>query len=200
MIHSYSALKAFGTCPRQYEALYLLRSVKRGPSPALEKGIEWHEALEHAVKRGAPLPKHLHPWQSLADRLRAAGAQAEVKLAIDREGKPCDFWDRNAWLRGAIDVDAGTLLVDWKTGKVYPDPFQADVYVALKRATQPKLKVDFHFVYLEHKKVVTLKPNQDAADRVRTYIARVEQAETFPPRPCFACRFCPVTDCEYNEA
>ena len=197
-VHSYSALKCFSTCPRQYEALYLTKSVKRTSSPALEKGIAWHEALEKAVRDNTPLPSHLSKWQPLANTLRKAGAQVEVKLAMDREGNPCGFWDKHAWLRGAIDVDTGQLLLDWKTGKVYPDPLQADVYTALKRASLPKLKVDFHFVYLEHSKVVTMKPNQDATNRVVQYIARVEQAETYPPRPCFACRWCPVTQCEYN--
>ena len=46
MKHPYSAVKTFNTCPRQYEALYILRNVPRKSSPALEKGIAWHKALE----------------------------------------------------------------------------------------------------------------------------------------------------------
>ncbi len=205
IIHSYSAMKTFNTCPRQYKALYVDRSHKRAPSPALDKGIRYHEALENTVRYGQSLPKYLKRWESLAYKLHEGGAQAEVKLATDREGNPCDFFDTDrAWLRGAIDVDweqqSSCLEIDWKTGKVYPDPLQADVYATMKWAQNPDLRINFKLVFLDHDTVVPVHPDREAVNRVKDQLRRIEAEQTYPPRPCFACRFCPVTECEYNES
>lgn len=201
LIHSYSALNAFSICPRQYEARYVLKTTKSTTSPALEKGRDWHAALEHAVQTGEGLPAHLARWRPLVAALHAGGARAEATLAIDRAGQPCGYWDAGAWLRGAIDIEwtrAGQcLMLDWKTGKVHPDPVQADVYSALRRASDPALAVEFHFVYLEHRKTVALRPDKGALQRVSASLTRLEDTTRFAPRPCFACRFCPVTTCEY---
>lgn len=203
MKHSYSAMKTFATCPRQYEALYLLRNVPRKSSPALEKGIAWHEAMEKALE-GAPLPAHLTWWQGLVDKLRAAGAVPERKVAVTRELKPTGFFDDDVWLRGAIDVQLHggkrCLMIDWKTGKVYPDPLQAEVYALMQWAEHPAVTIGFAFAYLEHKRTVSVDVDKGSTARVVAFLERIEATEVFTPRPCFACRFCPVTSCEYNEA
>jgi len=202
--HSYSAIKAYNTCPRQYEALYVKKTHKRGSSPALDKGIKYHEALENVVKYGQGLPSYLKQWEDLAYKLHLGGAEAEPRLAIDGNGEPCDFFDDKAKLRGAIDVDwthdGTSLMLDWKTGKVYPDPLQADIYAVMKWAQQPELQISFKFVYLEHDHVVPEHPDKGAVARVWDQIERIETTTEYPPRPCFACRFCPVTECEYNES
>lgn len=199
--HSYSAVKTFNTCPRQYEALYILRNVPRKSSPALEKGIAWHKALEDALLEAKPLPSHLVYWQPLADMLHKAGAEAEVQLAITHDKTPTDFKAEDVWVRGAIDVrlSAGNkiTMLDWKTGKVYPDSLQADFYATMQWAQTPGVKIEFHFTYLEHKRTVPVEVDKKAPDRVYAALERIENTTTFHPRPCFACKFCPVSTCEY---
>lgn len=202
--HSYSSLKTYKTCPRQYEALYVTKTVKRTSSPALEKGTEVHQHFEDALNRKAPdLPNKWGKWQPLVETLRKGPVEPEVRLAIDREGKPCDFWDKNAMLRGAIDVRLmdgdRVLMLDWKTGKVYPDRAQADVYAMMQWAQTPDVKIKFSFVYLEHNKTVPVDVDKGATRRVQQLIDTVDAATTFSPRPCFACRFCPVMTCEYHD-
>ena len=201
MKHSYSAVKTFNTCPRQYEALYVLRNVPRKSSPALEKGIAWHEAMERGVRDGALLPSHLTHWQPLTNMLHAAGAEAEIQLAVTHGKAPTDFTAGDVWIRGAIDVrltaPGKVVMLDWKTGKVYPDSLQADFYATMQWAQTPGVKVEFHFTYLEHKRTVPVEVDKKAPDRVYAAVERIENTKVFHPRPCFACKFCPVSTCEY---
>jgi hypothetical protein len=205
MIHSYSAIKTWNVCPRQYYHKYVIKSVKYEPSPALQKGQRVHEALEAAVKGDNQALAREKLWtpDGLLDLLQRGQAQAEVKLAMRRDGTPCDFWDKTAWLRGAIDVELTTrrasLLLDWKTGKVYPDALQADMYVTMLRAKHgSNLKPTFYFVYVDQEVVISERPDTAAEERVRANIELVENDSHYHPRPCFACRWCPVTSCEYQ--
>ncbi len=201
--HSYSSLKAWVTCPRQYKALYIDKSVRRTSSPALERGNRIHQALEDAVNGGAE-PDVWTP-DGLIHKLSTGSAEAEVELAIRRDGTPCGFWDKDAWLRGKIDVymgaDGRALMIDWKTGKVYPDALQADIYATMARCTWGSdMKVSFYFVYVDQKVIHPEYPDSHAEERVRALVDRVEGDEHYTPQPCFACRFCPVNWCEYNDA
>lgn len=204
MIFSYSAIKTYNTCPRQYEALHLLKTHKRESSPALEKGIEFHKKLEDAIRDGKGLPQKLKSWEVLASKLHQGGAVPERKMAVDRNLQPCDFFDDHAWIRGVIDVDFEVgntcLQIDWKTGKVRPDALQADFYALLKWAQNPNLTIDFKFAFLEHNVVHPVHPTTKAKDEVPAMVSRIEMAEEFPPTPSFLCRYCPVYECEHNEA
>lgn len=202
IIYSYSSLRAFGQCPRHFKARYIDKTVKFETSPALEKGRRVHEELEAALLTTQD-PGVWTPT-GLIDKLRAAGARPEVKLAVDHSWQPVDFWDKRAMFRGAIDVDLTTprvsLMLDWKTGQVRPDEFQADCYAALKRAeVGHDIDVQFHWVFVDQKETRATAPSEKARDRVEMFIERAETATDFPPRPHFACRWCPVLDCEYNR-
>ena len=205
--HSYSSLKKWVTCPRHYQHQYVLKTIQFHTTPALERGNRVHKALEDAVKGDNTLLDKENVWvpPKLVQTLQASDAVPENKLAIDAYGQPVDFWDKSAVLRGAIDVDLTapranrSVMVDWKTGKVYPDAMQADCYAAMKRAELPGAAVDFYFVYVDQKQKVNERPDQKAYDRVMALIERVEADDTYVPNPCFACRFCPVSSCEYNQ-
>lgn len=200
MIHSYTSLKAFEDCPRHFYARFIEKSIKFQTSPALEKGRAVHEALEREVRDGTPSGVWTPP--GLMQRLRKGKAQAEVKLAVDRDWKPVSFWDKTAMLRGAIDVDLQVgsmgLMVDWKTGQIRPDEAQADTYAALKR-TYGADEVTFYWVYVDQGATRATVPDRDAQRRVQEKIDRVEAAQAYPPIHHYACRWCPVLGCEYNR-
>lgn len=208
-VHSYSSLKKWVTCPRHYQHQYVLKTIKFHTTPALEKGKRIHKALEDAVNGDRTLlDKERNVWTppGLIDTLQSSCAVPENELAMDAQGRPVDYWDKSAVLRGAIDVDLTaakvrrSLMVDWKSGKVYPDSTQADVYATLKRAAIPKCDVHFVFVYVEQKQTVPEVPDQQAHGRVMKLIDRVESDDQYDPKPGFSCRWCPVTSCEYNES
>lgn len=202
-IHSYSSLSCWVKCPRQHEALYRLRTVKRPPGPALERGIAVHDALEKAVRGTGDPPRDFTLPEGLMPRLRALGAEAEVKAAVDAQGRPCEFFDnQRAILRGAIDVRVRapnrTQLIDWKTGKIRPDALQADVYAVFERAEVGPRPVACSFVYGDQKGHVHPEhPDMAAYDRVLRLIERVEADNDPVPKPTPLCDWCPVESCEY---
>lgn len=209
-VYSYSAIKSYSTCPRQYHHRYVLKDLPPvdWDTPALRKGREVHEALERAVLEGNDAPE-LGPhtfWTppALLSKLHKAGARAEVRMAIREDGSPCDFFAKDARFRGVIDVHlrdptkGRSLFIDWKTGKFYPDPLQADCYAALERAEMPGAKVEFYWVFGEARKLHVERPDARATERVLAVIETIEQNQEFNPRPNFSCRWCAVASCAYN--
>jgi CRISPR/Cas system-associated exonuclease Cas4 (RecB family) len=206
--HSYSSINTFRNCPKQYEALYILKSVPRSTSEAMQRGIEIHSHLERLVK-GWPsecaheikIPDGYDPAG-----LKERGAAAEVELAISRGGGRLSFFDDLVFLRGKVDAmwveDGVVQVVDWKSGKYYPDEFQANVYAHLIRtaAGSARIPVRFHWVFVakEEGRARTIDVDQHASHRVLSAIEAVEKAELFPAKPNPLCRFCPVVFCRYN--
>ena len=208
MIYSHTAMKTYLTCPRQFEARYILKTwPKFHHTPATRRGNEIHEHLEDAVNGKRQPPQAVWLPDNLIDKLRTAGARAEVEYTITRDGTPCDRWASDAWLTGKVDVELvskatnQSVVIDWKTGKFYPDPLQADIYAVLQRAVHaPELGVTFSWVYVDARRTAQEKPDLFARKRVDAIVNQIETDEQMAPKPCFACRWCPLTNCEYNEA
>lgn len=193
--HSYSSLKLYKQCPKQYKALYIDKSIKRQSSPALEKGIRMHKHMEDAVNHATKLPRTLAKWEPLVSKLRRAGAEAEKEFAVTEQLEPTTFWSKNAWLRGKVDIMLPGRVIDFKSGQVRPDPFQGEFYRVLAR--EP---IRFNLVYLEHNTVVRTRPPENSIDNIRVVAYSAEHDTRFPARPSFLCRYCPVKTCKYNEA
>ena len=93
-------------------------------SAAAERGTAIHADLERAVNGEGDWPAGFpHVANAYSARCARAGVQAERKLAVDRECRPCDFDGEDAWIRGIIDLvlwePPRLVVVDWKSGKRY---------------------------------------------------------------------------------
>lgn len=213
MIFSYTFLRDEANCPHKAFRLYVTRDIpKEPPTPEMEHGNIVHKALEARIASGTPVPDDLacvRPLMAQFDLLQNCGAtvKAELGLAIDDAGQPVDFWDRNAWLRGKLDVVAlgvtHAQIVDWKTGKPREDPFELQIQALLLKAKYPKL-CDVWGRYFWLKEQRQGEPH-DLSDTERTMrsihsqIAAAEQyAKPWPKRPNPLCGWCRVTDCEHN--
>lgn len=224
MKYSYSNLSQYAKCPKAWAALYRDKSVQRGSSPALERGIKLHEELENALVEGRyPEPANMPEgttklpdglWDYLL-KLRSYQPSNRVRItpeldyAMDAKGRACQWNDNNALLRGKIDVaielggdlqPTKAVHIDWKTGKIRPDPLQADAYAALAWA-QGIPETDFRWVYVEQGESRSQQTKgKEAWDRVYNLIQKAEHELEDPvPRQSFFCRFCPVTWCQFNE-
>lgn len=202
--YSYGKIKKWLTCPAQYHAQYVAKTVRSSSSPALERGKQVHSTLEQSLVQGTE-PTSVWTPAGLIPKLYAAGATPETQYAIDQAGNPCGYWDKTCWLRGAIDVQGPIVgptirLIDYKTGGFRPDSLQSDVYATLiRRCLKRDLTVDFTFLYIDKKRTHTEQPDGGAEDRVRAVTERIENDVTFDPTPCWACRFCPLYTCPYND-
>lgn len=207
MIHSYSALTEYRICPRSYKARYVDGLFPFVTSPAIERGNRLHSAMEGVILNGDPIPEEFQGDPRLPRLLHTVGAKVEVPLGLTRDGRGCNFFDReHVHLRGKIDVykavpaEEVAIMIDWKTGSSrYTDEFQADVYGALISSTIIK-RVLFIWVYFNgdvKSKLLTPAAVKPSVDRV---IERVEADEDYHPKPGWKCRFCPLKTCEYNTS
>lgn len=212
---SYSSLTSFETCPRRHYLTKIAKTVVEPPSEALNWGRRVHKGLEDYVKEGKPLSADVKQFQPIADKLleQAKGGtiDAEQKLTLTKDLLPTEWFNKQAWVRGIVDVtiekNSKVFVGDYKTGKPDHDSAQLRLTAAMILATRPWIKeVINSFIWL--------KTGGTTAERVTraeipaiwdSFNARVRRLETaieqdkFPPRPSGLCgAWCPCVSCEHN--
>lgn len=213
---SWSALESFETCPKKHYHLRIAKDVVEPEGPALAWGRQAHTALENRVMKGTPLPAQFAMWEGYGayiSGLREQGAQvkAEVKHCLTSELAPTTYFGKDAWVRGASDVEVtrgrAMWVFDWKTGKLKPESGQLRLHTALVMQANPGIqKVSTAFVFLPDNAIVSEQfTRADLPKLWGEFLPRVkamEQAvvsQTFQPRPSGLCkRHCPVVSCPHH--
>lgn len=116
MAYSYSGIKAFGNCQRQY---YETKILKKWPFPetkAIMYGKEVHKALEDCIKDNKPLGPHTR-FQPVVDALNNVSGEklTELEMALDDNLEPCGFMDEKAFIRGIADI----VVLDKENKRAY---------------------------------------------------------------------------------
>ena len=215
---SYSALKNFELCPRQYYELKIAKNWEEARSEHLSFGDAVHAAMAEALRTGKPLPLAYRAYQHWIDKVnRTKGellVESECKWAVTRELMPTPWYSDKVWLRSvadAVKVDtefpASACVVDWKTGKsINVDEMQLTLTALMCFAQFPELlRVRADFIWLAEDKQTTQVIGKDEVNGLWADMApRVErmrqaiEAGNFPPKPNRLCRrYCPVQSCEY---
>lgn len=211
---SYSSLQQYETCPRRFHLTRILKKVVEPQTQALVEGNEVHKALELACAGTKPLPEKYAAHQKFVDSVqRAPGTKLyEFQFGLTEALAPCDFWDRNVWVRGKLDVvtlqDKTARILDWKNGKRKVDIDQLRLFALAGFATWPYVEtVKTGYVWLlggtidpeTFKREQKVEIHQDFAARVFKMKRSMERDE-WEPRPSGLCRdYCPVgrSLCEY---
>lgn len=135
---SYSSLKKFKTCPKQYAEVKVFKNFKEPPfTEATLYGTNFHEAAEHFVRDGKPLPDAFAYVKPHLDALRSVPGEklCEYKMGLTKDLAPCEFDAPDVWCRGVADLiilnrEKGVArVVDYKTGKSakYADTAQLEL-------------------------------------------------------------------------
>jgi hypothetical protein len=153
---SYSVYAQYLKCPFSVCLDKIMRTrITEPPNPNFIKGNRFHAIADTFIAGvGRKRPELVETVQvpgtrdvvkvdltSIKDELtslREKGARTEQNWAFDRRWNPVDWrdWD-NAWVRIKTDACADTIdpptvdIVDWKTGRVYPDHKQQRSLYAL---------------------------------------------------------------------
>lgn len=214
---SYTSLQSFITCPRQYEAKYVLKTLPFTSTPATEWGNQVHAALEKAVKDGAALPANMKQYQAVVDFVlsRPGKKYTELPMGLTAEGEPCGFFDKNCDVRGKIDlliIDGDQAwVVDYKTGKPKGDPLQLRLFALFVFHHYPHIKrVRSMYLWLgeEAKSPITkidytteqLDDMWSDFDRELAVVDEAYAVGVFQPKPSGLCKeHCGVTTCEYYQ-
>lgn len=215
LTHSYSAIKQFENCPRQYHEVRILRKFKSSETDATRYGTEVHKALELNVLEGTPVPEKFKQFEPYAHTVKRMSGTilCEQKMGLRRDFSPCDFFDKDVWFRGVPDVLAingsGTARVlDYKTGKSsrYADTSQLELMAGMVFAHYPQVqKVKGALLFLVARDVVKADYTRDQFAEIMSKWAgkatAIEEATVWNPRKGPLCRFCPVSSdvCEFKE-
>ena len=206
---SYSFVSMYKRCPKQAYHTYVVKDIKRVETEAMRYGNEVHSALENAIKTSEPLPEDLAQAQPFLAAL-GPGCHAELQLAMNDNGGPCDYWGTSVLFRGKLDVfkteGNRALIVDWKTGKTREDPTELEYHAMLALVHNPDLSsIDGMYVWLKTDKLgKRYKLINKARDLVSETIRLKKELdaclieERWPARPTPLCGWCPVSTCQFN--
>lgn len=215
---SYSRLKGYETCPRQFHEKDILKNWPEEKSEHQSFGDAVHAAMATALRTGKPLPLAYAPYQHWIDKVNNTKGEllveSECRWAITREFVPTTWFSEKVWARSvadAVKVDLDfpqtALVVDWKTGKsINVDEMQLTLTALMCFAQFPQLlRVRADFVWLQEDAQTTQVIGKDEVNGlwsdIMPRVARLKKAmedENFPPMPNRLCkRWCPVRTCEY---
>ena len=212
---SYSSLKQYQNCPRQYYEIKVAQNYTIIPSEQMKYGTEVHKALEDYVKEGKELALNYLRFKGAADELIAIPGDKypEFEMALARDKSPCAFDDPNRWVRGIVDLlivdNDYAFIVDYKTGShKYPDPKQLRLMSLMTFAHFPNInKIKAGLLFVMHDVFITEEYKREDIDKSwdkftgpLMRLTKSYQEDTWPPNPTPLCRYCSVKSCEFNRA
>lgn len=211
---SFSGLKQFTNCPRQYYEVKVQRNYQIRETEQIKYGKEVHKALEDYVRDGTPLAKNYLRFKPLVDALlQADGVRyVEHQMALDVDKNPCDFDSPDYWVRGIADLlivnDNSAYVVDYKTGSArYPDPKQLKLMALMTFAHFPDVQsVKGGLLFVLHNAFITDLYNRDQSEELwgsfQGDLFRLNisyENNTWPANPTPLCGWCPVATCEFQK-
>ena len=212
---SYSSIKTFDQCPKKYYHLKVAKDVKDIPGEAALYGTAVHEAAEHFVKDGTPIPEKFAFMRPIVEKLNSIDGDkhCELRLGVTADLEPCGFMAKNVWWRGIVDLvvidGAKAYMVDYKTGKNarYADPKQLDLMAGALFVHYPELEtIKSALLYVVSNELI---PKTHTRDKMGMYLSvfedeleRLEGAElsgVWNPKSGPLCGWCPVVECEHHR-
>jgi len=214
---SYSRIKAFQTCPKQFYHTHILKEFPYKETEAMRYGTEFHKAAEDYIAKSKPVPDRFGFARPALEALAEMEGEKfpERKLGLTRDLEPCDFFDKNVWFRGVVDLTIvsgeDARIIDYKTGKSarYADRGQLELMTLTIFKHFPQVKtVRAGLLFVIAKDFIKEKYSiEDEAEMWSKWLAEYgkmeKAAETgvWNPRPSGLCkRHCPVTECPHNGA
>lgn len=211
--HSYSSLKQFDTCPRQYHEIRILKNFPKPKSEQIIWGETVHKECEAYIKENKPFEIQFPGADSVA-ALKALDGQkyCEMELAVNGHLEPVSFRDSTAIIRGIADLvilrGNKCRVVDYKTGSAkYPDVSQLELMSLLLFSKFPEVQqADGALLFLAHDTIINHVTKRENTDELWvkwfSKIKRLEQAHesgVWNPKPNGLCRkWCDVITCEHN--
>jgi len=214
LAHSYSAIKQYENCPKQYYMQRITKEVKPSFGEASIYGNRIHEQLELNLKGESDLPAESVKYKPLVDAFAALPGELvpEQEFCLNARLEPTGWWDEDAWLRAKLDVlivnGESAVVGDWKTGKHRPDFFQMELFAILVFKLYPDVgEVKASLIWLKSMQMDTEDYSKEDApalwEKFYTKVNRIEQSlekDDWPCKPSGLCPWCPCTEsqCEFR--
>lgn len=213
---SYSGLKQFSTCPRQYHEVKVLQKYPREETEQTQYGTQLHEQAELFIRDGRPLDPAFHFLLPVLSKLNEMPGRKfpELEMALTHDLRVCDFKDPEYWVRGIADL----VIVDDDnlTARVFDYKSGSDKYPDTEQLTLMSLMVFKHFPHVRSvssgllfvlknsvvKHIVAREQEEALWFGFRDKVVRIAVAHAsgvWNPQQSGLCKkFCVVRDCEFN--
>ena len=210
---SFSSLKDYINCPRQYHEIKVLKRFSKRPTEQMLYGSAVHKACEDYVGEGVPLAKNYARFKPVLDALRDIPGERfpEHKMALDAERQPCEY-GRGYWARGIVDLlvvdNDSAFIVDYKTGSSkYPDSKQLKLMALMTFAHFPEVNnVKAALLFIVHEAFVSEEYSRadinklwGAFDPDLERLTASYNNGVWNPNRTPLCGWCPVNTCEFHK-
>lgn len=213
---SYSSLKQFETCARQYAEITVFRNYKNEfTSSNGDYGDRAHKAAEAYIKDGAPLTPEFSYAKPILDALQniPGSKLTEHKMGVTADMAPVEWNHSERWFQGIADlVIVGdspiARVIDYKFGNIqYADTDQLELMSLLVFAHYPHVKaVKGRLLFLLAQQVkdrnVDISDKEKIIQKWREKDALRVAAIThgnYPAKSSGLCKkHCVVISCEHN--
>jgi hypothetical protein len=211
---SYSSLKEYINCPKQYQEVKVLKNYQKAMTEQILYGNQVHKALENYIKDGTPLAENYKRFQKLMDSLKEIPGEfhPELRMALNFEKKACKWSDPDCWARGIVDflvVDGEeAYIVDYKTGSnKYPDVKQLKLMALMIFEHYPEVKnIKAGLMFVMHNSFITEEYERGQItqlwDHFTPDLERLKlsyEQDVWHKNPTPLCGWCPVKSCEHHK-
>lgn len=211
---SYSGLKDYVNCPRQYYEVKVAKNFTKRPTQQMLYGTAVHKALEDYVGDGKPLEKNYERYQPMLDALLTIEGERlpEYRMAINTELEPCTWGAEDYWVRGIVDLlvlgGDTAYIVDYKTGSAkYPDVNQLKLMSLMTYAHFPKVEhIKAGLLFVAHNTFINEVYHRDQSEDLwKDFLPDLERLklsydnDKWPENPTPLCGWCPVTTCQFHK-
>lgn len=212
---SFSKLKAFEQCPRQFYHVKVLKEYTEPETDAMRYGTAFHEACERYIRDGEPIPAKFSYATPVLDALNDKPGKklCEYKMGLTEHLTACEFDAPDVWWRGIADLTilhgSDARVVDYKTGRnaKYADKGQLELMALATFAHFPEVdKVLGALLFTTAKKLIKDSYTRDDIPKLwekwLSKLARLDKAhetDVWNPNPSGLCKnHCIVLSCPHN--
>jgi len=212
---SFSSIKDFQTCPKQYYHKRVLKEIPFEETEATLYGNKFHKAAEEYIRDGVPFPNEFKFALKALDKLRElpGDKHCELKFALTEDLEPCAFKSKDAWWRGIADLlivnGDEARVIDYKTGASakYADTGQLELMALAVFKYFPEVKtVRAGLLFVVAKSFPKAKYSVEDQDKLwlkwlseYDRIRAAHKHNVWNPRPSGLCKkHCPVLVCPHN--
>ena len=209
---SFSSLKDFINCPKQYYHTKVAKDFEKKTTHQMLYGTEVHKACEDYVRDGVRLAKNYERFKPQLDALLEIGGTkyCEHEMALTKDQEPCAFDSDTRWVRGIVDLlivdGADAYIVDYKTGSNrYPDPKQLKLMALMTYAHFPEVQsIKAGLLFVMHNTFVTEEYNRKDSNKLwQNFLPELDRLQVafennvWFPKPGPLCGWCPVSNCNF---
>jgi RecB family exonuclease len=209
---SYSSLKQFENCPKQFFHIRVAKDVQDQQGEAARWGELVHKAFEDRARDDTPLPDHLSQHEPMMQKLLALPGRRliEERMGLTSNFLPCDFFGEDVWYRGVVDFgvvnDKRAVVLDYKTGKKKEDHDQLSLFAGMVLAHYPDVEhVRTMYLWVASGEITHRDYERGDAQIWPQFMPRVRrlelayEKEEWPVNPTPLCGWCPVSHCRFQR-